>query len=121
MSKSGKEAQTRSIPLLGSLWICGSMSLTTADVEHVMRLARMQLAPDEVERMREQLSSILDYVQSLQEVDVTGVPTTAQVTGLATVMRPDEVQPSLTIEEVVRNAADHREGMFRVHAVFDEN
>lgn len=96
------------------------MALTQAEVEHVARLARMQLAPEELERMRAQLSAILDYMAMLQEVDVEGVPPTAQVTGLSSVMRPDEVQPSLPREEVLANAPDQREGMFRVKAVFDE-
>lgn len=98
------------------------MALTQAEVEHVARLARLKLTPEELERMRAQLSAILDYMEMLQEVDVTGVPPTAQVTGLASVMRPDEVEPSLPREEVLANAPDHRKGMFRVKAVFeDEN
>lgn len=63
------------------------MALTRAAVEHVARLARLQLPASELERMREQLSAILDYMTMLQEVDVAGVPPTAQVTGLSSVMR----------------------------------
>lgn len=70
--------------------------------------------------MRLQLSAILDYIALLQEVDVAGVPPTAQVTGLFTVMRPDDVQPSLPREQVLRNAPEHRNGMFRVKAVFED-
>lgn len=96
------------------------MTLTQSEVEHVARLARMELTPDEIEQMREQLSAILDYVATLQEVDVTDVSPTAQVSGLATIMRPDEVQPSLTPDEALANAPEQREGMFRVKAVFEE-
>lgn len=96
------------------------MSLTLAEVEHVSRLARMQLSTDELEHMRLQLSAILDYIALLQEVDVEGVPPTAQVTGLFSVMRPDEVQSGLTRKEALQNAPDQRDGMFRVRAVFED-
>ncbi|MCG8349054.1 MAG: Asp-tRNA(Asn)/Glu-tRNA(Gln) amidotransferase subunit GatC [Chloroflexales bacterium] len=96
------------------------MSLTQAEVEHVARLARLQLAPDELKLMREQLSDILDYIAVLQEVDVEGVSPTAQVTGLSSILRSDVVEPSLTREEALANAPDQQNGMFRVKAVFDE-
>lgn len=95
------------------------MSLTTTEVEHVARLARLRLSPEELERMRSQLSNILDYIAMLQEVDVTGVPPTAQVTGLTTVLRPDRAANPLSVDEALANAPDQRDGMFRVKAVFD--
>jgi aspartyl-tRNA(Asn)/glutamyl-tRNA(Gln) amidotransferase subunit C len=96
------------------------MSLTQAEVEHVARLARLQLTPDELALMREQLSNILDYIAILQEVDVEGVPPTAQVTGLSSIFRSDAVALSLTREEALANAPDQQNGMFRVKAVFDD-
>ncbi len=96
------------------------MALTQAAVEHVARLARLRLPASELERMREQLSAILDYMTMLQEVDVAGVPPTAQVTGLSSVMRPDEMQPTLSQVQALQNAPDHAEGMFRVKAVFED-
>ncbi|NTW03729.1 MAG: Asp-tRNA(Asn)/Glu-tRNA(Gln) amidotransferase subunit GatC [Oscillochloris sp.] len=96
------------------------MSLTYPEVEHVARLARLRLSPEELEQMRGQLSDILDYIAMLQEVDVSGVPITAQVTGLVSVMRPDRVIGTLTSEQVLANAPDAQNGMFRVRAVFDE-
>jgi aspartyl-tRNA(Asn)/glutamyl-tRNA(Gln) amidotransferase subunit C len=96
------------------------MALTSNDVAHVARLARLSLSDEELERMRSQLSDILAYIEMLQEVDVTGVEPTAQVTGLETVMRPDVVSASLSREAVLANAPDQREGMFRVKPVFEE-
>jgi len=96
------------------------MSLTSAEVTHVARLARLRLSPEELEQMRGQLSDILDYIAMLQEVDVTGVPITAQVTGLTTVLRPDAVTGKLTPAQVLANAPDAQDDMFRVRAVFDE-
>lgn len=96
------------------------MALTTAEVEHVAQLARLQLSAAELETMRTQLSHILDYIDMLREVDVEDVPPTAQVTDLANVMRADEVRPSLPREDVLANAPDQQSGMFRVKAIFDE-
>jgi aspartyl-tRNA(Asn)/glutamyl-tRNA(Gln) amidotransferase subunit C len=96
------------------------MALTQEEVAHVARLARMRLSPDEIERMQAQLSAILDSIKLLQEVDVEGVEPTSQVTGLTTVMRPDDVSGTLAREEALANAADQHDGMFRVRAVFEE-
>jgi aspartyl-tRNA(Asn)/glutamyl-tRNA(Gln) amidotransferase subunit C len=65
------------------------MALTLAETEHVARLARLRLAPEELEKMREQLSNILDYIEMLQELDVRDVPLTAQVTDVVNMLRPD--------------------------------
>lgn len=96
------------------------MSLTSAEVTHVARLARLRLSPEELEQMRGQLSDILDYIAMLQEVDVSGIPTTAQVTGLTSVLRPDAVLGQITTAQALSNAPDAQDGMFRVRAVFDE-
>jgi aspartyl-tRNA(Asn)/glutamyl-tRNA(Gln) amidotransferase subunit C len=98
----------------------GTMSLTYTEVEHVARLARLRLSPEELERMRGQLSDILDSIALLQEVDVSGVPITAQVTGLASIMRPDIVTDILTTEQALANAPDKLNDMFRGRAVFEE-
>ena len=95
------------------------MALTLDEVRHVARLARLRLTEAEVEAMRQELSSILEYVDVLQEVDVTGVTPTAQVTDVVNVVRPDEVRPSLPVEEALAGAP-HREGdFFKVKPVFE--
>ncbi len=95
------------------------MALTLDEVRHVARLARLRLTEAELEAMRQELSSILEYVDVLQEVDVTGVVPTAQVTDVVNVVRPDEVRPSLPVEEALAGAP-HREGdFFKVKPVFE--
>jgi aspartyl-tRNA(Asn)/glutamyl-tRNA(Gln) amidotransferase subunit C len=96
------------------------MSLTRQEVEHVAKLARLRLSDEELEHVGTQLSSILDYVDMIQEINLEGVPPTAQVTGLTSVMRPDEVHQTLSREEALQNAAVQQDGMFRVKAVFEE-
>lgn len=95
------------------------MALTLDEVRHVARLARLHLEEEELVRMQQQMSAILEYVDMLQEVDVTGVPPTAQVTDVVNVVRPDVVQPSLPVDEVLA-AAPQREGdYFKVKPVFE--
>ncbi len=96
------------------------MAISEAEVRHVARLARLALSDEEIAVMKAQLSAILDYIAMLQEVDVSNVPPTAQVTGLTTVWRPDVVGEMLTQEQALANAPDQQDGMFRVRAVFDE-
>ncbi len=66
--------------------------LTHDAVLKLAQLSRLKLTDEEVERFREELSSILDYVQMLDKVDVKGLEPTYQVTGLKNVMRSDEVK-----------------------------
>jgi aspartyl-tRNA(Asn)/glutamyl-tRNA(Gln) amidotransferase subunit C len=96
------------------------MALTIAEVEHVAHLARLRLSADELEKMRIDLSAILDHIDMLKEVDVSDVAPTAQVTDLFNVMREDVVRSSLPREDVLLNAPDQRDGMFRVKAIFEE-
>ena len=96
------------------------MSLTIEEVQHVAHLARLRLSAEELEKMRTDLSGILDYIDMLKEVDVGDVAPTAQVTDLFNVMRDDTVRPSLPREDVLANAPDQRNGMFRVKAIFEE-
>lgn len=95
------------------------MALSMDDVRKVALLARLRLSEDELARMQQQLSSILEYMQVLQEVDVTDVPPTAQVTDVVNVVRPDEVRPSLLLEEALANAPQREAGYFKVKPVFE--
>ncbi|HJQ08485.1 MAG TPA: Asp-tRNA(Asn)/Glu-tRNA(Gln) amidotransferase subunit GatC [Candidatus Saccharimonadales bacterium] len=65
--------------------------LTREDVLNLARLARLELTDDEVEKYTGELSSILQYVEQIQNTDVTGLEPTNQVTGLTSVMREDIV------------------------------
>jgi aspartyl-tRNA(Asn)/glutamyl-tRNA(Gln) amidotransferase subunit C len=91
------------------------MRLTIADVEHVAALARLGLDDTEKERMRDQLSSILGHIESLDEIDTSAIPPTAQTIALTNVMREDEVRESLTVDQVLANAPRHSGNFFEVH------
>jgi len=80
------------------------MALTLADVDHVATLARLGLTDAERERMREQLSIILEHIGELAALDTDAIPPTASVTQMTNVWRTDDIQPSFSAEEVFRNA-----------------
>lgn len=65
--------------------------LTREDVLKLARLARLQLTDEEVESFRQEISEVLGYVKQLDDVDVSGLEPTSQVTGLKNVMRDDQV------------------------------
>lgn len=90
-------------------------------VEHIAALARIGLSEDEIERMREQLSSILEHIASLEDVDTDDIPPTAQVIQMQNVMRDDIVQPSLPRDVVLANAPRSEDGYLKVNAVLDQS
>ena len=76
-------------------------------VLHVARLARLQLGEDEVDRMVGELSSILGHIETINELDLEGVPPTSHVVEVANALRPDVPRPSWD-REVVLGAAPER-------------
>ena len=93
------------------------MRLTTEEVRYVALLARVGMTYEEAERMRDELSHILDQFEALDKVDTTDVDPTGHSADLESVMRDDEVKPREPREEMLRNAP-RRDGDFvRVKAV----
>ena len=90
------------------------------DVAHVAKLANLPLSEAEKKKFEKQLGETLEYVSQLNEIDTKGVEPTSQVTGLENVTREDEVKPSLTQEEVLKNAKSTHNGFFKVPAILDE-
>ncbi len=66
------------------------MDLTKQEIEHIAKLARLELTEDEKKMYGTQLAGILNFVGELQEVDAANIEPTAQVTGLVDVLREDE-------------------------------
>ena len=95
------------------------MKLSREEVLHIARLARLGLNEAEVDRFREQLSDILENFEILQQVDTSNVPPTAQSITLQSVMRNDEVTPSLPSDEILANAPRKEGDFFRVRAVLE--
>ena len=83
-------------------------------VLHVARLSRLKLDDEEVSRLETELSSILDHVDRLAEIDIEGVEPTSHVVPLENVLRDDVPRPSLDREVALQQAPDPVEGAFRV-------
>ena len=89
------------------------------DIEHVARLARLELTDQEKERLREQLGVILENAAKVGEVATDDVLPTAYAIARSNVLRPDEVTPSLTTEEVLANAPEVESDLFKVPRVVE--
>jgi aspartyl-tRNA(Asn)/glutamyl-tRNA(Gln) amidotransferase subunit C len=82
-------------------------TLTRTDVEHVAHLARLGLTEEELERLEGQLNHILDQYAILAAVPTDHIAPTAQTIELENILRDDIVTPSLPVEDVLANAAEH--------------
>lgn len=96
------------------------MKLSREEVLHIALLARLGLTEEEVDRLSEQLSNILENFEILQQVDTTDVPPTAQSIALQNVVSDDAIAPSLPSNEVLANAPQKEGDFFRVRAVLEE-
>jgi len=94
--------------------------ITPAEVGHVARLARLELPPEEKERMRAQLDAILVYIDKLRELDTADVEPTSHAIPMTNVMREDEVRPSFPKEEMLANAPELAGDFFRVPKIIEE-
>ena len=83
-------------------------------VNHVARLARLRLTPDEQQVMREELSGILEHIDAIRAMDLDGVEPTTHVIAVENVLRPDEPRPGLSRDDALREAADVVDGSFGV-------
>lgn len=96
------------------------MALNKEDIEHIARLARLELSEEEKERFGVQLSSILDYVGQLQKVDTENIQYHYHVEGLANVMAADDVdQCAGAVRDALLDAMPDRAGdLLKVKGVF---
>jgi len=83
-------------------------------VLHVAKLARLRLDEDEIERMSSELSTILDHIEKIEELDLDDVEPTSHVVELENVLRADEPRPSWPRERILEPAPDVADDGFRV-------
>lgn len=96
--------------------------LTDNEVEHIAKLARIELDDGMRERMKKDLSSVLEYIAQLGQVDTSGVEPLYQVTGLQNQTRSDEHRGDFTMDErlteyLITQAPSHHERLVKVKAV----
>ena len=92
------------------------MAITREEVLHVARLARLALTDDEIERLTQELGKILEAVGVVSELDLADVPPTSHPLDLVNVWDEDVPRESLPLEDVLANAPDSEDGLFKVPA-----
>ena len=97
--------------------MASQQKITTEQVRHVAKLARLALPEEHLQRLTGQLESILGYVAKIGEVDVSGVEPMAHALPLHNVLREDVVEPSLPLEKVLQNAPETDGPFFKVPKV----
>ena len=94
--------------------------ISTQDVAHVARLARLALSDEELERYTIQLAGVLEHAADIESLDIGSVPPTAHPFPLANVLREDIARPSLNREEVLSQAPDVEADRFRIPRILGE-
>ena len=89
------------------------MAITREEVLRVARLARLELSDDEVARLQEQLSAILEAVSKVSELDLGDVPPTSHPLEIANAWGEDVPRPCLPLDDVFANAPDRDDDHFR--------
>ena len=97
------------------------MELSKEQIEHIAKLARLDLSQAELKMYGNQLSNVLAYIDQLSEVDTTGVDPTAQVTGLKNIWREDRVEAWDDNERLaaLKEAPHHEDGEVKVKRVIE--
>jgi aspartyl-tRNA(Asn)/glutamyl-tRNA(Gln) amidotransferase subunit C len=95
------------------------MKISREEIEHIALLARLSLSEEEKDLFGSQLSSILDYVEKLNELDTKDIEPTSHVLPLNNVMRDDVPVPSVSREAALINAPSHTEKFFRVPKIIE--
>lgn len=93
--------------------------LNRQEVEEIALLARLALTDDEIERLRGDLAAILAYMDTLQDVDTTGVAPMTHAVPMHLRLREDRVAASLPAEQVVASAPAHVDTYFEVPKIID--
>jgi len=95
------------------------MSISKKDVEHVAELARLGLTEEEKSLFTGQLSSILEYAKTINKLKTDGVPPTSHAIPMKNVYREDKVAPCTYPDEIVANAPESENQMFRVPKILE--
>ena len=95
------------------------MSVSREEVAYVADLARIAFTDEETEQMSKELGAVLDYMNTLNQLDTAGVKPTEHILPIKNVFREDVVKASLQINEVLANAPESESGCFKVPRVVE--
>lgn len=96
------------------------MSVTKKDVEHIAELAQLNFKEEELESFTHQLNEILSYVDKLNELNTENVEPLSHPVENINVFRNDELKPSITTEDALKNAPDKTDEFFKVPKVINQ-
>ena len=97
-----------------------SERISTEQVAHVARLARLDLTEEELEHYTDQLAAILDHAADIEALDLEGVEPMTHPVPLVNVLREDVVRPCLDRDEVLAAAPAAESGRFKVPPILGE-
>lgn len=89
------------------------------NIDHVAKLARLALTPEEKSKFAQQLGDVLVHIEQLSKVDVSGVEPTAHAFDVHNVWAEDVAQPGLSVEQALKNAPAQRDNMIAVPKVVE--
>jgi aspartyl-tRNA(Asn)/glutamyl-tRNA(Gln) amidotransferase subunit C len=95
------------------------MSISSEDMEHLKRLARLELSPEETESLKGDINKTLDYFESINELDTEGVEELVRPVHSFNVFRADKVVPTLSHEDAMGVAVEHEDGYYKVPRTVD--
>lgn len=95
------------------------MQITPDLIKYLEKLARITLTEDDEKKVGNELQDILTYIDMLNELDTDGVEAMSHCFPVTNVMREDEVQPSMSADEIVANAPESQDGCFVVPKTVD--
>jgi aspartyl-tRNA(Asn)/glutamyl-tRNA(Gln) amidotransferase subunit C len=91
--------------------------ISKSEVQHIAALSRIGIDEKEIDKMAKELSGILDWVEKLKEVDISGVEATAHITGVENITREDNVNNFENKKEIVKLFPEEKEGYCKVKSV----
>lgn len=93
--------------------------VTENDVKHIAKLAKLTFEDEEIGRFVDELNSILDYINKLNELDTSNIEPTSHVLDISNVTRPDNPERKITQDEALKNAPEEGYGHFKVPRIIE--
>ena len=97
------------------------MAITIEEVEHIAKLARLQLTEEEKKRFQIELGKIIEYFDQLKKLDTENVTPMTHAVPIENVLREDQAKPSLPVEEALQNAPEKKDSYFQVPKVVGQD
>lgn len=95
------------------------MSISKETVKYVARLSRIELKANELEKLSAQLESILDFIDKLKKIDTKDISPTSHILPINNVLREDEISPSLSCDEALKDVPHRVRNFFGVPKVIE--